>query len=155
MQASAIRKEIQDIVAQRGCFIVDVTVSKDNDIVLSIESEEGIIEMDDCVAINNAFLEIFDQEKEDYALTVTSAGLDQPFKVLKQYIKAIGTEVEVLVKGGKKLTGTLDFADEQGIRLKYSVKEAVEGKKKKELVEHIDTFSFEEINAVTPHIVFE
>ena len=155
MQAAAIRKEIQDIVAQRGCFIVEVTVSKDNDIVLSIESEEGIVEMDDCVAISDAFQEIFNRDEEDYGLTVTSAGLDQPFKVLKQYLKAVGSEVEVLVKGGKKLTGILESADENGIRLKYSVKEAVEGKKKKEMVEHLDSFTFEELNAVTPHIVFE
>ncbi len=155
MQASAIRKEIQDIITQRGCFIVDVTVSADNDIVLSMESEEGIVEMDDCVAVNDAFLEIFDRDQEDYSLTVTSAGLDQPFKVLKQYTKAIGSEVEVLVKGGKKLIGILENADENGISLRYSAKETVEGKKKKEMVEHLDSFTFEEINAVTPHIVFE
>ena len=155
MQAAAIRKGSQDIVAQRGCFIVEVTVSKDNDIVLSIESEEGIVDMDDCVAISDAFQEIFSRDEEDYGLTVTSAGLDQPFKVLKQYIKAIGSEVEVLVKGGKKLTGILESADEKGISLKYSAKEAVDGKKKKEMVEHLDTFTYEEVNAVSPHIVFE
>jgi hypothetical protein len=42
-------------------------------------------------AINDAFVAIFDRDVEDYSLTVTSAGLDQPFSVLKQYLKAIGT----------------------------------------------------------------
>ena len=79
-------------VESRGCFITEVTISSDNDIVLAIESEEGTVDMDDCVAVNNAFLAVFDQEKEDYSLTVTSAGLDQPFKILKQYQKLLALD---------------------------------------------------------------
>ncbi len=142
-------------VAARGCFIVEVTVSADNDIEFAVESEEGIVVMEDCVALSDAFHNHFNQDEEDYGLTVTSAGLDQPFKVMKQYIKAIGTEVEVSLRGGRRLTGTLTAADSEGISLRYSQKEAVEGKKKKEMVEHNDTFPFTEINAVVPHIVFE
>lgn len=142
-------------VADRGCFITEVTVSPDNDIVLAIESETGTVVMDDCVAVNNAFLEIFDQDKEDYALTVTSAGLDQPFKILKQYIKAIGSSVEVRARDGRKLVGKLLSADEDGFTLAYEVKEAVPGKKKKEMVAHEDRFAFGDVNSVMPHIDFE
>ena len=91
---------------------------------------------------------------EDYSLTVSSAGLDQPFKVLKQFIKAVGTKVEVSLKGGRKMVAELVEADEEGVSLKYSVKEAVEGKKKKELVEHLDRFTMEQINSVRPYIEF-
>ena len=71
-------------MAERGCFITDVKVSADNDVVIAIESEEGIVEMEDCVAVNNRFQDIFSRDEEDYSLTVTSAGLDQPFRILKQ-----------------------------------------------------------------------
>ena len=91
---------------------------------------------------------------EDYSLTVSSAGLDQPFKVLRQYLKAIGTKVEVSFKGGKKMVALLEAADEESITLKYSVKEAVEGKKKKELVEHVDRFTMDQVNTVKPFIEF-
>ena len=154
MNVSDIKDAIGEEIVARGCFLVDVTVSKDNDIVLTVESESGTIELDDCVSLSRYFETKFDREVEDYSLTVSSAGLDQPFKVLKQFVKAIGTKVEVSLKGGRKMVAELVEADEEGISLKYSVKEAVEGKKKKELVEHLDRFTMEQINSVRPYIEF-
>ena len=85
---------------------------------------------------------------------MTSAGLDQPFKVIKQYIKAVGKKVEVQLKGGKKMVAVLEAADEESVTLKYTVKESVEGKKKKELVEHVDRFTMDQVNAVRPFVEF-
>ena len=154
MNLSEIIDAIGGEIVARGCFLVDVSVSKDNDIVLTIESENGKIELDDCVSLSRFFETKFDREQEDYSLTVSSAGLDQPFKVLKQYLKAVGSKVEVQLKGGKKMVALLEAADEESITLKYSAKEAVEGKKKKELVEHVDRFTMDRVNAVRPFIEF-
>ena len=154
MNASTIIDAINDEIVARGCFIVDISVSKDNDIVLTIESENGKIELDDCVSLSRFFETKFDRETEDYSLTVSSAGLDQPFKVFKQYQKALGSKVEVSLKGGRKMVAVLESADEESITLKYSVKEAVEGKKKKELVEHVDRYTMDQVNAVRPFIEF-
>ena len=99
------------------------------------------------------FVEAFDRDVEDYSLTVTSAGLDQPFRVMGQYIKAIGSAVDVRFRGGKKLTGILVAADEEGVTLRYSQQEKTAGKKKV-TVEHEDAFPFGEINSVMPHIEF-
>ena len=154
MNVTVIIDAINDEIVARGCYIVEVTVSKDNDVEVVIESEEGVVELEDCVAVSRFFESCFDREKEDYSLTVTSAGLGQPFKVLKQFQKATGTKVEVSFKGGRKLVATLVSADEESVTLSYSVKEAVEGKKKKELVEHTDRFEMEQINSVRPYITF-
>ena len=154
MKISDIIDAIGGEIVARGCFIVDISVSKDNDIVLTIESEKGKIELDDCVSLSRYFETKFDREVEDYSLTVSSAGLDQPFKVFKQYEKALGSKVEVALKGGKKMVAVLEAADEESITLKYSVKEAVEGKKKKELVEHVDRYTMDQVNAVKPFIEF-
>ena len=154
MNVSEIIDAIGSEIVARNCYIVDVTISKDNDVEVTIESEEGTVELDDCVAISRYFESKFDREKEDYSLTVTSAGLDQPFKVLKQYQKAVGKKVEVMLKGGRKMVATLTAADEESITLSYTAKEAVEGKKKKELVEHNDTFTMDQVNSVRPHIEF-
>ena len=155
MNVSEIKDAIGSEIAARGCFLVDVSVSKDNDIVLTIESENGKIELDDCVSLSRYFETKFDREVEDYSLTVSSAGLDQPFKVFRQYLKAVGTKVEVQLKGGKKMVAVLEAADEESITLKYSQKEAVEGKKKKEIVEHNDRFAMDQVNAVRPFIEFK
>ena len=154
MNISNILDAISGEIVARGCFIVDISVSKDNDIVLTIESENGKIELDDCVSLSRFFETKFDREVEDYSLTVSSAGLDQPFKVFKQFQKAVGTKVEVALKGGKKMVASLVEADEESITLKYTVKEAVEGKKKKEMVEHNDRFTMDQVNAVRPFIEF-
>ena len=154
MKVSDIIDAIGGEIVARGCFIVDISVSKDNDIVLTIESENGKIELDDCVSLSRFFETKFDRETEDYSLTVSSAGLDQPFKVFKQYQKALGSKVEVSLKGGRKMVAVLESADEESITLKYSVKEAVEGKKKKELVEHVDRYTMDQVNAVRPFIEF-
>ena len=154
MNVSEIKDALQSELVARGCFLVDVSVSKDNDIVVTIESETGKIELDDCVALSRYFETRFDREVEDYSLTMTSAGLDQPFKVLRQFEKAVGTKVEVQLKGGKKMVALLEAADEKSVTLKYSVKEAVEGKKKKELVEHVDRFTMDQVNSVRPFIEF-
>ena len=154
MNVSEILDAIGSEIVARGCFLVDVSVSKDNDIVLTIESENGKIELEDCVSISRYFETKFDREAEDYSLTVSSAGLDQPFKVQKQFVKAMGSKVEVLLKGGRKIVAVLEAADEESITLKYSSKEAVEGKKKKEIVEHVDRFEMDQVNAVRPYIEF-
>lgn len=154
MNVTEIIDAIGNEIVARGCYLVEVTVSKENDVEVVIESEEGIVDLEDCVAISRYFETVFDREKEDYSLTVTSAGLDQPFKVLKQFEKAVGSKVEVSLKGGRKMVALLSAVDKDSITLTYSVKEAVEGKKKKELVEHTDRFEMDQVNAVRPYITF-
>lgn len=155
MSEKDITEKIEGTVQSRGCFLVDVEVTPDNDVTITIESEEGTVRMEDCVEIDRVFHILYNQDAEDYSLTVTSAGLDQPFKVYRQYAKAVGTEVEVKLRGGRKLIGTLTEADESSITLTYSQREAVPGKKKKETVTRTDTFPLSEVNSTLPHITFE
>ena len=155
MQKEQIIQAIEPAVKERGCFLVEVTVSAENDIEVVIEKEEGIVDWEDCAAIDKVVHEAFDQNVEDYALTVSSAGLDRPFKVLRQYQKAIGSQVDVKFKGGKRIIATLTSASEENIGLQYTALEAVEGKKKKEKVEHNETFALSDINSVTPYIDFK
>ena len=136
MNKEQIIKAVETAVAQRGCFLVEVTLSKDNDIEIIIEKEEGVVDWEDCAAIDKVMHEAFDQDVEDYALTVSSAGLDRPFKVLKQYQKATGSKVDVWLKGGKKVKGVLEAATEESI--------VVDG----------EAFGFDVINSVRPLIEF-
>ena len=154
MNKEQIIQAVTPAVEQRGCFLVEVSVSAENDIEIVIEKEEGVVDWEDCAAIDQVMHATFNQDDEDYALTVSSAGLDRPFKVLKQYLKAIGSKVDVKFKGGKRLIATLEDATEDSVTLNYTALEVVEGKKKKEKVEHTDTFSLTEINSVKPYIEF-
>jgi len=137
MKKEDIIKAVETEVEERGCFLVEVTVSKDNDIEIVIEKEEGVVDWEDCAAIDKVMHGAFDQDVEDYSLTVSSAGLDRPFKVLKQYQKAIGSQVDVWMKGGKKVKGVLKAAGE------------------KDIVVDDQTISFDVINSVRPVVDFK
>lgn len=155
MTKEQIIQAVETAASERGCFLVEVTVSTENDIEIVIEKEVGDVDWEDCAAIDKVMHETFNQDVEDYALTVSSAGLDRPFKVLRQFRKALGSKVDVKFKGGKRLIATLAAATEQDITLQYTALETVEGKKKKEKVEHNDVYALADINSVTPYIEFK
>ena len=155
MKKEEIIQAVEAAVEQRGCFIVEVTVNAYNDVEIILEKEEGTVDWDDCAAIDAVMHAAFDQDAEDYSLTVSSAGLDRPFKVFRQFLKAVGSKVDVKFKGGRRLVATLSAATEESVTLQYTALEAVEGKKKKEKVEHEEVYPLADINSVTPYLDFK
>lgn len=155
MEKSKIISAALPVLSERGCFLVEVTVSSENDIEIIIEKDNGSVDWDDCSAVDKTIHEAFSQDDEDYSLTVSSAGLDRPLKVLRQFLKAVGTTVDVKFKGGKRLIALLVAAEEDGITLSYTTLEVPEGSKKKVKVEHEQKYPFTEINSVTPYIDFK
>ena len=55
MNASIIQDAMNAPIVARGCFIVEIKITKDNEIELVIESEEGVVTLDDCVEISRKF----------------------------------------------------------------------------------------------------
>ena len=155
MKKEEIIQAVEAAVEQRGCFIVEVTVNAYNDVEIVLEKEEGTVDWDDCAAIDEVMHAAFDQDAEDYSLTVSSAGLDRPFKVFRQFLKAVGSKVDVKFKGGRRLVATLTATTEESVTLQYTALEAVEGKKKKEKVEHEEVYPLADINSVIPYIDFK
>ena len=111
-------------------YLVDVTVSRDNRIVVEIDSDKGV-DIDECTALSRYIEGQLDREAEDFELEVGSAGLTSPRKVLRQFAKYEGEEMEVLCRDGRKLRGTLGRADAEGFDLTVTRKEKPEGAKKK------------------------
>ena len=70
-------------------FLVEVTISPDDKIVVTIDHKEGVW-MEDCVELSRYIESKLDREQEDYELEVGSAGLGQPFKVKEQYEAHVG-----------------------------------------------------------------
>ncbi|MBR6346092.1 MAG: hypothetical protein IKR69_01740 [Bacteroidales bacterium] len=155
MDKKAIEAALGPIIEEQGCFLVDLLISKANDIEIVIEKAEGSVTWDDCEAVDKKFHEIFSQDEEDYSLTVSSAGLDRPLKVLRQFEKAKGSLVDAKLRGGTRIVATLMDADEKGVRLSYTSLEKAEGAKKKVKVTHDELFPWEEVNSVTPYIDFK
>jgi ribosome maturation factor RimP len=134
-------------------FVVELTVLPGNRISLTIDKMTGI-SIDYCVQISKLIESGFDREVEDFELEVASAGIGQPFKVLKQYQKHLGKQVEVLATSGIKSKGKLLSFTDEGFTIESEVMVKPEGKKKKELqiIEH--RFKFEEVKSVKDIITF-
>ena len=125
-------------------FLVDVAISADNHIVVEIDSYEGSVSIDNCVAITRAVEQAFDRDKEDYELEVGSAGLTSPLKVKAQYVKNIGNDVEVLTTQGAKLKGVLSEVGEDTFTIKVAKKVKPEGAKRPVMVEEDVTIKYSE-----------
>ena len=125
-------------------FLVDVAISADNHIVVEIDSYEGSVSIDNCVAITRAVEQAFDRDKEDYELEVGSAGLTSPLKVKAQYVKNIGNDVEVLTTQGAKLKGMLSEVGDDTFTIKVAKKVKPEGAKRPVMVEEDVTIKYSE-----------
>jgi len=65
-----------EYLATTDLKLVRVKVSKENDITIFIHRKGAGVCIDDCVAMSEFIETKFDREKEDYSLTVSSAGMD-------------------------------------------------------------------------------
>ncbi len=125
-------------------YLVDVSVSPDNLISVEIDNDKGV-SIDDCVELSRYIESKLNREQEDFELEVGSSGITSPFKILRQYLKNIGNEVEMFLKSGIKLIGILKAADENGATITVEKKVKAEGKKCRTTVEEDHTYSFGEI----------
>lgn len=135
---------VDEWLAGKEYFLVEVTVSPDDKIVVEIDHKEGVW-IEDCVELSRYIESRLNREEEDYELEVGSAGIGQPFKVLQQYRNHIGEEVEVLKKDGRKLCGVLKDADEQHFILTTQKKVKPEGAKRPRMEQEDETFAYDEI----------
>lgn len=144
IQAQHLRQLIEAHLEGSGNYLVDVTVSSANKITVLIENDKNV-SIDDCVQLSRWLEKQLDRDAEDFSLEVSSPGIDQPFRVMRQYAKNIGREVDVVLKDGKKLSGKLLSADDNTIALEQQSKEKVEGQKGKQLVTRTTEIPFENI----------
>ena len=136
-----IQQLVDEFLAEyEDIFLVSLKIGGGNQIEVLIDSFQGV-KMGDCVKLSRHIEGKMDREEEDFALQIASAGLSEPFKVFKQYKKNVGRKVDVKMKGGEKILGTILSAEEgKGIVLETKIREKI-GKKKQVVVkQHELTF---------------
>ena len=135
---------VEEWLEGKDYFLVEVTVSPDDKIVVEIDHAEGVW-IEDCVDLSRFIESKLNREEEDYELEVGSAGIGQPFKVLQQYRIHIGCDVEVLTKEGRKLIGVLKDADEDKFVVSVQKKKKFEGSKRPKVEEEDEAFAYDQI----------
>lgn len=144
IEKSTVTKLVEEWLDGKNYFLVDVSVTPDDKIVVEIDHAEGVW-IEDCVELSRYIESGLNRDEEDYELEVGSAGIGQPFKVLQQYYNHIDCDVEVLTKTGRKLTGVLKDVDEDKFVVGVQKKVKTEGSKRPKLIEEDETFTYDEI----------
>ena len=123
---------------------MDVTVSSDNRIIVEIDSDTSV-SIDFCIAMSRYIESELNRDVEDFELEVGSSGLTEPFKLVRQYTKNIGNEVEVLTCDGRKLKGVLLDANEENFLLETERDVKLEGAKRKTRIKEEERFNYQDI----------
>ena len=120
-------------------FLVELRINPTNNIKVFLDSDTGI-SIDQCVKYNRLLYKQLEETgwfpDGNFSLEVSSPGLDEPLKLLRQYQKNTGRKVELILKNGETHVGKLLSVSADGVLL-----EETKGKnKKKELIQHQFTF---------------
>ena len=128
-----IHSLVQEKIAGTENFLVEVKVSPSKVIVL-IDHPQGI-KIEDCVAVSRFLQEKLDTTDvfEKHELEVGSPGMEEPLKVLQQYIKRLGKNVAVTTFDGIRHTGILLSADANNIQLEETLIVKTGKKKEKQI----------------------
>lgn len=148
-----INKIVLEEIKDSEMFLVELNVSLSNTITVVVDAIGGI-GIGTCITLSKSIESKIDREAEDFELSVMSAGIGQEFKVLGQYHKNIGNNVEVLTGEGKKLKGKLLSVSDTHFEIEIEEMVKVEGKKKKQVETSTFSYSHEEIKSIKDIITF-
>ncbi len=121
---------------QEDVFLVYIKIKPTNNFKIYIDADAGL-PLEKCIKINRA---LYKQMEEmglypdgDFSLEVSSPGIDEPLKLIRQYIKNVGRFIEVVKLDDTRLEGKLLEANEEKISI-----EITEGKGKKMTVNQLE-----------------
>ena len=120
--------------------------------MIFIDGDNGVT-ISNCVELSRYVEHTLDREKEDFELNVSSAGVDQPFVFLRQYINNINNKVQVIKVDGGKITGTLKNANNDEIELLEEI-QSKNKKIKKTKTGEVITIPMSDINTTKRKITF-
>lgn len=106
MDKVAVLGLIKDKLEGTDKFLVEMHISGDNRINVAIDGDNGVT-IDDCIELSRHIEKNLNRDEEDYELNVASAGLDNPLKLHRQYVKNIGRTLAITTTDGEKITGKL------------------------------------------------
>ena len=133
-----IRNWIEEHLSGTDRFLVELVIKPGNRILVFIDSDTSVL-IEHCISLSKFIESHIDRDIEDFELNVSSAGLDQPYKLVRQYVKNIGRDVLVSLNDGRRIEGSLIAAGDDGIEVLETIKE------KKNIIQVKHTFTFTEI----------
>ncbi|MBX2840912.1 MAG: ribosome maturation factor RimP [Flammeovirgaceae bacterium] len=150
-----IREIVESVLPDTSLFIVEIEISgvDKKKINVIIDGDNGV-GIDKCVRVNRKlgnYLEENEVMEEAYILDVSSPGIGQPLKMLRQYKSNIGRKLEFQLKDGKVVVGKLEEVSEDQVLIEQEI---AEKKKKVKLVKGVE-LKFENIKEAKVLVSFK
>lgn len=149
-QIQAVEKLITPLLKE-DVFLVSIKIKPTNNFKIYLDADSGL-GIEKCIKINRTLYKIMEEmgmyPDGDFSLEVSSPGIDEPLKLIRQYKKNIGRNVEVITNDELIREGELTVVTEEKISIKYS-----EGKGKK-AIEKNDEINFTDIKQTKVQVKF-
>lgn len=141
-----IRELLNEELARRELFLVELQVRPANKIGIFIDNMKGVT-LEECMAVSRFIESRLNRDEEDFELEVSSPGLDKPLRLPVQFLKNTGRQLDVVKADGTKITGQLTGVLSEAIVLETEtlVKDGPKGRKTK-VTQSVEV-RFEEIKA--------
>lgn len=122
---------LQPKMEELDCFLVDIRHNPSSGkFEVFIDTDTGVT-ISQCEQVSRHLQFYMDNDPafaENYSLDVSSPGMENPFKVERQYLKNIGKTVEVVLHTGVKKEGILDGFGDGKLKLRIALPVKVKGK---------------------------
>ena len=148
-----IEQFIEEILKdQIDLFCVSIKIKPTNNIKVFLDGDNGIT-IEKCVQVNRKLYKLIEEqsvfENADFSLEVSSPGVDEPIKLIRQYEKNVERDFEILLNDEQILEGRLIEVLQNEILL-----ETITGKGKK-AIKVVNTIPLETIKKATVLISFK
>ena len=114
--AKLITELVESKIAGSDLFIGEIKVKPGNVIYVFLDGDQGVT-IEQCIGVSRHVEHNLDRAREDFELHVSSYGLGQPLKFLRQYQNAIGKQLSITTIENEKHIGLLLEANDNGIVL--------------------------------------
>ncbi|QAR31734.1 ribosome assembly cofactor RimP [Ornithobacterium rhinotracheale] len=147
-----VEKLITEAIAENpALFLISWNIDAQNQIQVLVDGDEGL-PMEEVVRISRHIEHNLDREAEDFALTVSSPGIDYPLQSPRQFRKNIGRILKVKTENQGEIKARLESVAEDGISLVWKEREKKPVGKGKHTVEKLEKIPFEEIKKAVVQI---
>lgn len=150
-----IAQIVEGQLLDKALFVVSVNVKVGgtSKVEILIDGDHGV-GIDDCASISRRVGNVIEEQElldKSYHLEISSPGVGQPLKMLRQYNANIGRGLKVTLQNGKELNGVLKEVKETQFLIENEVKE--KNKKKVKLVP--EWIPYSEVNTAKVTVSFK
>ncbi len=92
---SIVENSLSELLSLTDIFLVEIKIiDNSKKIIIKIDKMTNI-SLVDCAEVHRGLYPKLEAQYPDFELEVSSPGLDAPFKVMQQYLKNVGRQVEI------------------------------------------------------------